>query len=360
MRCGLIGAGKWGTLLAGEMEHVADVELVAIADTDVQRAKEAAERLGTDAFGSAGEVLADPEVDAVAIAIPNDLHAELALAALDAGKHLLLEKPAALTIADAERIATTAEERGRVLMPDHIQRYYDPLVEVHRLVTEGNLGEVLAVSVSRRDLLIRTTPWLQRREHVGGLLYQSACHEFDFLRWLSGDASEITCIAAPSIIAANTLDYPDLILSQIRLHSGAVAQVWNCMTDPVMGYEGVVTGTEGTAWFDLYGGRVRWRRLDGELHEREWPPGTQWGPWSWVSGGGIADGEAQALRALLADFRDAVVGGSAPRVSGIDGARVVEMAQAGYLSIAERRPVALPLADSERDLRTYLETGRVG
>jgi predicted dehydrogenase len=351
--CAIVGAGRWGSLVASALGQVEGLALAGVADESAGAAAAAAARLGCTAYGSLEAVLADAAVEAVVAAVPNDQHASVAQAALRAGKHVFLEKPMALLVRDADATVAIARQHGRVLMVDHLQRYYAPLRAVKQLADAGVLGAVLAVSMRRRDLLHRTIPWLQQRQRVGGLLYQSACHEYDFLCWLCGEPKEIACLAAPRTIAADTLDYPDLILSQLRFASGAVAQVWNCMSDPVMGYDGVVTGSEGSAWFDLYRGRLRWQRLGGEEQEQVWDPPDAWSPWAWVNGGGIAAGEAEALRAMLANFRDAVRGSAPPAVSGADGARVVELAQAGYLSLAEQRPVALPLPEAVRGRTTF-------
>jgi predicted dehydrogenase len=356
--CAVVGGGRWGCLVAAELRKVAGLSLRGVADATPERALSAAESLETKAYTAATEAFADASVEAVVIAAPNDLHAALALEALRAGKHVLLEKPMALTALEAEGVDAAARERELVLMIDHIQRYYALLAELKQLVETGVIGTPQAAAVSRRDFLKRTTAWLQQRRHVGGLLYQSGCHEFDFLCWTFGEAIEISSLASPQVVAPE-LDYPDMIVSQIRFASGVVAQVWSCMTDPLMGYDGVVTGSEGSATFDLYHGRLRWRRLDGQEHERRWDPPDRWAPWAWIESGGIADGESEALRALLADFRDAVCGLTPPPVGGEDGLRAVELAQGGYLSIVEGRPVTLPLSVAERDRRAYLESGYV-
>ena len=180
---------------------------------------------------------------------------------LEAKKHLFLEKPMALTTNEAKIIARGAMQRDLVLMLDHIQRLFPPLIKLKKIIDAGLLGTIIAVSVSRRDLLIRTKSWLQKREQVGGILFQSAVHEYDFLRWLFGEIEEIYCLNGRRRLVDQIIDYPDTILTQLRFTSGLVGQVWNCMSDPLMGYEGVVTGTEGTAWFDLYAGILRWRRI---------------------------------------------------------------------------------------------------
>jgi myo-inositol 2-dehydrogenase/D-chiro-inositol 1-dehydrogenase len=350
----MIGVGKWGSLVAAEVGRIPGLRLAGVTDHSTERAHAAAERLGARAYETVEECLADPAVQAVLITVPNDLHAEAALAALWAGKHVYLEKPMALTVQDAEAVIAAAAERQVVLTVGHTMRYFEPIMEVKRLVAAGTLGRLLAATVSRRDYLQRSA-WLGQRRRVGGLLYQSACHEYDFLRWLCGEVTEIYCLAAPHVIAHETLDYPDLIVSQLRFESGVVGQVWNCMTDPLMGYDGVITGSEGTIWFDVYEGRVRWQRIGEAAQERLWTPPHRWGPWAWIEGRGAGDGETEAVRIMLGRFREAVAGRAAPDVTGQDGARVVEIAQAGYLSLVERRPVALPLPAADRGRATYLE-----
>lgn len=353
--CALVGAGSWGRLIAAELEHVPGMALRCVVDpaggTPVPGA-EHVDRLAT--------ALTDPAVTAVLVVSPNDLHVPLALTALDTGRHVLLEKPVALTVAELDPVAEAAERSGCVVMPDHLMRYYAPLRAMRDAVAGGRIGELLAVQVERRDLLVRTKPWLQQRERVGGMLYQSTCHEFDLARWIAGDVVEISSHAAHRRIAPEPLDYGDLVVSQLRFASGAVGQIWSCMSDPTMQYRGIVTGTEGTLWFDLYDACVAWRRLDGDGDEQRWPPGDQWSPLAWVSTGGIGVGEAEALRLLLADFRDACRGTAPAPITLADGIAATELAQAGYRSIAEGRPVALPLAGDERRRRTYLEPSTRG
>ena len=348
--CALAGAGSWGRLVAAELEQVPGLELRYVIDPIGGPGVSGAERVA-----SLADALADAEVAAVLVVAPNDLHVALALQSVEAGRHVLLEKPVALTLADLDPLADAAERAGVVVMPDHVMRYYTPLMAVKRAIGDGRIGTPLAFQVERRDLLIRSKPWLQQRARVGGMLYQSTCHEFDLLRWLGGEIVEISSHAAPHRIAAEPLEYGDLVVSQVRFATGAVGQIWSCMTDPTMQYRGLVTGDEGTVWFDLYDASVGWRRLDGGEGEERWPPGDQWSPLAWISTGGIGAGEAEALRALLADFRDACLGIAPPPICLADGMAATELAQAGYCSIAEGAPVRLPLLDEERARLAYLE-----
>jgi predicted dehydrogenase len=319
------------------------------------RAGAAAAALDCRCYRTVAEVLSDPAIEAVAIALPNDLHASTAIEALEQDKHVLLEKPMALTTADADTIVQAASRRARVAMIDHIHRFFAPLVRLEELVKSGSLGRVQATSLSRRDFLHREKSWLQQRRRVGGMLYQSACHEYDFLCWLCGPAVDVRCLRSPDVIASDTLDYADMIITQLRFESGAIGQVWDCMTDPLVGYDGVVTGTEGSAHFDLYDARIRVARIGEAPTEMRFEPPNGWSPSAWIATGGLGVGERLALIAAIEDFAGAIAGHDPKGATAQQGVHVVEIAQAGYLSIAEDRVVKLPLTASDRARTTYLE-----
>jgi predicted dehydrogenase len=353
--CAVIGAGSWGGLIAQQMSQSLSFALLGVVDSSVERVWALADELHTIGYTNIDAVLRNPKIQAVAIATPNDLHFSLAMKALQAGKNVFLEKPMALTAAEADTIVEQANRQGLIVVPDHIQRFFPPLIQVKQMLDTCLLGEIVAVSVSRRDLLIRTKTWLQKRERVGGVLYQSAVHEFDFLRWFFGDVVEISCLAGQQICLGQEIDYPDTILSQLRFQSGVVGQVWNCMSDPLMGYEGVITGTEGTAWFDLYSGVVHWRKLGEEGREITWTHPDQWSAPAAYEKNIQPIGEIKALGELIDNFGRVILGLDEPIVTGEDGARSIEIAQAGYLSLSEGGPVALPLKTPNRTRRTFME-----
>jgi predicted dehydrogenase len=355
--CAVIGAGSWGSLIAHQMSQSLSFELLGIVDNSAERARALADELQTNGFDNTDAILSDPKIQAVAIAVPNALHFSLAITVLNAEKHLFIEKPMTLTVAEADAIVELASNKDLVVVPDHIQRLFPLLVKVKQMIDTGLLGDIVAVSVSRRDLLIRTKAWLQKREMVGGVLYQSAVHEYDFLRWFFGDVAEISCIAGRQVSLDQEIDYPDTILTQLRFQSGVVGQIWNCMSDPLMGYEGVVTGTEGTVWFNLYTGVLQWRKLGEKECEITWNPPDQWSAPAAYEKGTQPIGEIKALAGLIDNFANAIQGLEKPIVTGEDGARSIEIAQAGYLSLSKRGPVSIPLDASDRSRKTYMEVG---
>jgi UDP-N-acetylglucosamine 3-dehydrogenase len=353
--CAVIGAGSWGGLIARAMNQSQFFNLVGIADATVAAAQGLGEELVVPYYDSVEEVLKSADVQAIAVATPNDLHFTHAMQVLQAGKHLFLEKPMTLTVAEAEIIASNAMQRNLILMLDHIQRLFPPLIELKKTIDTGLLGKIIAVSISRRDLLIRKKLWLQKRERVGGLLFQSAVHEFDFLRWIFGEIEEIYCISGSRRFVDQTIDYPDTILTQLQFANGIIGQVWNCMSDPLMGYEGIVTGTEGTAWFNLYAGILRWRRNGESENIKSWEPPDKWSAPLAYEKGINPQGEIEALYGLVENFGQSILKQDIPIISAEDGVRSVEIAQAGYLSIVEGMPVRIPLDGASKSRRAYLE-----
>ena len=146
---------RWGVLSTADiarkkvipgMRRAARADLVAIASRDEPRARAAADELGIPrAHGSYEALLADPDVDAVYIPLPNHLHAEWAIAAVRAGKHVLCEKPLAMTAADAERMVRAAEDAGVHLMEAFMYRHHPSWVAAIELVRAGRIGTVRSV-----------------------------------------------------------------------------------------------------------------------------------------------------------------------------------------------------------------------
>src|SRR5262249_3293783 len=121
VRVGVIGAGGWGMNHVRALAAVPGAELVAVADAqELRRAAASAGRAGIRTYAAADDLLGDTHVDAVVIATDSPSHARVALAALDAGKHVLVEKPLALTTDDAQAIVARAEKTGRTLMVGHL------------------------------------------------------------------------------------------------------------------------------------------------------------------------------------------------------------------------------------------------
>jgi len=186
MRFGLIGFGAWGKLHAQAIRKAPGAELAAIAcasEASAQAAREAypQARVGWDWRA----LVADPSLEAVDIVVPNHLHAEMAIAALDAGKDVLLEKPMASTIAECEQILAAVRRTGRVLSVGHEFRISTQWGFIKRLIAAGEIGDLLYANVSLFRFPYRqgSGGWRYGRDTVGSWILEEPVHFFDMLMW---------------------------------------------------------------------------------------------------------------------------------------------------------------------------------
>lgn len=137
-KIGIIGCGKIAQVRhIPEYEENVNSQLYGFYDINVERAKELAEKYNGKAYESYEELLNDPEIDAVSVCAANSVHAEITVAALKAGKHVLCEKPMATTIEDCEEMVKAAEESGKYLMIDQNQRLAKAHVEAKKMIDDG-------------------------------------------------------------------------------------------------------------------------------------------------------------------------------------------------------------------------------
>ena len=191
IRFGIIGAGAISQGAAIELAGMAEVEVVAIADPSLERANALADKAKiVKRYASGEELIADPAIDAVYVAVPNKYHAPLAAAALKAGKHVILDKPFALSLAEAEGVAAAAKSSGKLLMLGMNQRFAQPMQRIRRLVMDGVLGEVYHGKACwmRRAGSPKQGTWFTRKELAGGgALLDIGVHVLDLGCWLMGN-----------------------------------------------------------------------------------------------------------------------------------------------------------------------------
>ncbi|MBG0827439.1 Gfo/Idh/MocA family oxidoreductase [Planomonospora sp. ID67723] len=149
----LVGAGYFGPHLLRNAQQVPELRVRAVCDLDADRARAVVGPYSTiEVTDSFSRILDDPEIEAVAIATPAATHFDLARAALEAGKHVLVEKPITASLAEGEKLVELAEESGRVLMCDHTLCYTPVVQRIRELVHGGEIGEVLFVDAVRINL----------------------------------------------------------------------------------------------------------------------------------------------------------------------------------------------------------------
>ena len=178
VRVAVVGLGYWGPNLVRNFNELACAEVVAVCDRDVERLELIQRRYpAVQTHTSFDDVLADETIDAVAFATPVSTHFPLGRAALEAGKHVFIEKPLAASTSECLELIQLAESRGLVLMPGHTFLYSPPVVAVRDLIESGELGELYFVSTSRVNLGLH--------QKDVSVTWDLAPHDFSILRyWL--------------------------------------------------------------------------------------------------------------------------------------------------------------------------------
>ncbi len=237
-KVGLAGLGYWGPNLARNFDELS--ELAWLCDLSPENR----ERFGTR-FPEArmtsdfDEMLADESVEAVVVATPVVTHFELAKRALEAGKHVLVEKPPALTASEAEELAATAEEAGRVLMPGHLLLYHPGVAALKRLIDSGELGDVLYVYGNRQNL-----GQIRKDENA---LWSLGVHDLSVILHLLEEEPSEAWARGESFL---TEGVEDVVFCYLRFPSGKVAHMHLSWLDPHKMRRITVVGRDKMAVFD--------------------------------------------------------------------------------------------------------------
>jgi xylose dehydrogenase (NAD/NADP) len=226
LRLGLLSTARINAKLVAGAAEAPDIEVVAVGGRDPERTAAHARELGVPrALGSYEELLADPGVDAVYIALPNALHAEWALRALQAGKHVLVEKPFSTDAAEVQRCFDEADARGLVLTEGFMWRHHPQVARLTELIAEGAIGELRLVRaafsfVLDRDGDVRWDPAL-----AGGALLDVGAYCVSAARLLAGEPLRVQ---ASAVLAASGVD---VRVAGVLEHAGDVLSVFDCAFD---------------------------------------------------------------------------------------------------------------------------------
>jgi UDP-N-acetylglucosamine 3-dehydrogenase len=222
MRVGVVGAGFIGAIHLGAYANMPEVEVVGVADARPETAAVGAAIVGARAYPSYEDLFAAEEVDVVDVCLPTAYHRDLALQAARAGKHLILEKPIARNLEDAEAIIEAFDGNAQRLFVGHVVRFFPEYVRIKQMVEAGELGTVGVARTSRRSpFLTGWNDWYADWRMSGGVLLDLVIHDFDFLRWSLG---EVERVYARGVLGReyNRLDYA---LVTLRFEDGAIAHV---------------------------------------------------------------------------------------------------------------------------------------
>ncbi|KGN39908.1 Gfo/Idh/MocA family protein [Knoellia aerolata] len=327
----VIGAGYWGPNLVRNAMATEAIDVRWLCDLDVDRAREVLGRYSTiSATDSYDAVLDDPAVQAVAIATPAASHFPLAMAALDAGKHVLVEKPLTGSLDDGRKLVQAAEDRGLVLMCDHTYCYTSAVQELRRLVHTGELGQVQFIDSVRINLGL-----VQPDVNV---LWDLAPHDLSILDYLLPPGVGAVAVAAHG---ADPIGHgmPCVGYLTLRLSNGAMAHVHVNWLSPIKIRTMVVGGSQRTVvWDDMNPSQrlaVYDRGVDRLAPRDLDPDDRKQMRISYRSGDMVAPAltEREALRAMMTEFASSILEHRPPATGGVAGLRVMEILEAAEESL---------------------------
>ncbi len=298
LRIGVVGVGIMGSNHARVFASLSGATLVGVADPDRKQADFVASTLGCAGVSGVDELLA-LKLDAVTIAAPTHLHRDVALACIERGVHVLVEKPIASTIEEGNEIIAAARRAGLTLMVGHVERFNPAVQAIKEAVRDE---DILSIAITR------VGPFPPRMSNVG-VVIDLAVHDIDLIRWFTD--SEIVEVQ-PQLSSA-VAEREDIALLQFRTASGVLAHINTNWLTPFKA-RNVVVATRG-------------KYVMGDLLTRQVTECFGFQPDGSYSMRHLSVGHSEPLRAELLAFLHAVRTGEKPAVTGEEGVASLEIAQ---------------------------------
>ena len=336
VRFGVVGVGGWGRVHTEvySTHHLAS--LTAVCDLVEERAKQvAAHHGGCKVYTDAAAMVRDPEIDAVAVATPDFAHAGPVVAAAEAGKHIIVEKPLATTHEDLDRIGTAVRSAGVVFMVDFHCRWCPPIVIARDDIAQGKLGSIISGYLRLNDTIHVPTqmlPWAGK----SSVLWFLGSHAVDTLRYLFDDEVErVYAVARSEVLKAKGIDVPDIYQAILEFQSGIIVTLENNWIVPntnpsVNDFKVNILGSKGMINMDLTHNQLIERYLEDSSDH----PDILDGPL-------IRDRRVGLAYESVRDFVECVATGKQVQSTLEDGCKVTKVLLAIIESAERRAPVAV-------------------
>ncbi|MBD3180920.1 hypothetical protein GF312_01440 [Candidatus Poribacteria bacterium] len=323
IKIGLIGCGGISRAHARGYQSLKELlKVKATCDVSEEAAAERAKQVDADqVYTNYAKMLKEADIDAVDICLPHDLHAEVSIAASKAGKHVIVEKPIAVNLNEADSMISAAEKAGTILMVALNERY-DPAHEmIKQMIDDGKLGELLCIRIDHnQNVMLPKGHWIRSKAKLGGgVLIGSGIHRVDLLRWFGGEVSHV---ANFQVNQPDRMEGEVAAVMSVNFESGCIGEatvIWAVRKAPW--YEGAwVYGTEGSVY-----------RINGLF---------------WDSADGYVKldvPEAGSFTEELRHFGQCINSGEKPLTNGHEARRSLELVLAAYESAEIGEIVKLPL-----------------
>jgi UDP-N-acetyl-2-amino-2-deoxyglucuronate dehydrogenase len=327
VRFAIIGCGR---IAQRHAEHIAGKgELVAVCDIVKERADALANSYGAKAFYEIAQMLAEKDIEVVAVCTPNGLHAEHTIKALQAGYHVLCEKPMAISSADCREMIKASGESGKQLFIVKQNRFNPPVAAVKQAIEGGKLGRLFSLQLNcfwnRDEHYYMESDWKGSKKLDGGILYTQFSHFIDLLHWMAGDVKTVNAMMA-NFAHQGTIQMEDSGVVLLEFESGAIGAVNYTVNSHGKNMEGSLTifGEKGTV---KIGGQYLNELEYQDIHDfkiRDLPVGNT------ANNYGTYQGSMSNHDKVYANVIDVLTKNAAMSTNAYDGLKTVEIIEKIY------------------------------
>jgi predicted dehydrogenase len=342
VRLAVIGVGLIGRQHTEIAARTKECRLVAISDVDA-RVKEKADELGTKYYGDYLEMINDNELDGVIVSVPNNQHATVGAHCAEKGLHILVEKPVATSVEEADRLVAAAKQNCVHLLVGHHRRFNPAIEEAHRIVQGGELGKLVGVTVM--FALLKSEEYFQfpwRTKKGAGPILNNLTHEIDSLRYICGDIRRVYAEKSHEVRGYEVEDTANMTF---RFASGAMGSVFmsDCVVSP-WAYE--LTTGEVTKYFHsgencYYFMGTKASLTFPHLKKVFYPDPARSGWFQPLVMEDLNVSYWNPYEKQIAHFCRVIRGEEMPRTSGEDGKKTMEVTMAIFKSCETGEPVDL-------------------
>lgn len=355
---GVGGSGGWGHF-PGYMMIPDKARIAAICDTNVEAAREKARLVSAKTYTDYHEMLKDPKIDAVDICLPHFLHGKVALDALEAGKHVMVEKPFTTTLEEADAVISASKRQKLKLMVAENTRFVNAYEVAKSFVDEGIMGKILFARtyIGGMDPFIgahvlgRGTSdennWRNfQKKAGGGAIFDGGVHSFYLLEWMIGKIKSVTAVDARSEFSGPVSEVDDNASGIVELDNGGIASFSVTFTSEIPWTERLeLNGTRASIIVDMLSERPvqifanRSPKPESESSaERVFRQALWEEPIVMHS---VLDWKSASMRKEVAHFVECVMMNKEPLVTGEDGRRGIELAIKSYESAKSGKKVSI-------------------
>lgn len=331
---GLIGCGIWGDVHARTLSQSSNSQLIGVCDLNRDKAIQFAEKYNVPyLYDDVDSILDNKDIKAISIATPDFTHTDLICAALEAGKHVITEKPMATTLEDCYRVIKLRDEKGVKLMVNYSNRWKTPFIHVKKLITSGELGDLLMVNIKLNDTVFVPTKMLSWASKSNSLHFLGT-HLVDLIRWISGsEINRVYSVSRSNLLKGMGIDTPDFFQSILELKTGGTVYMENCWViaesaPSVYEFKAEFIGSKTTVKVDISHHR---------MIEKYSPNGT-----AMLDVGEQYDLEANPQgQVSIQHFIDCIINDRNPQVTAEDGLEATKVIEALEKSALIKLPIEL-------------------